>query len=468
MPADLDDLFVGLARAADAVPLGAAERARCRGRQRNRNQAVLAAAVVLLVAVGVVAGLRPQRHDAQPVAPVRPLTEVGSPIEFGGKASAAYSTIAGERSFTAWRSADGTVRVVAQDLHTAAVAWPARSLGRFDDFASVTAVPQALLVFVVPDSDAVPLNDIYPDREIHVLDPATGRERWKVKSAVADSLLVNDRGLVRTEAGTGRTEAFDWSTGATLWSVPAGADRAQYTVGMRTANDEDITRQTDDRMVQVTKSGQVRVVDTTDGRLLKTTTIPAPGQGYTFIAYEGWLFNNERSAGVTSPFRVRATDLSSGNSSVLLDLPAGHEVGSLWPCGSGRLCVSETDRDVNTTVRAIEVAGGQQLWQMAGPRGGAYGFSMRGYSMLAGNEATLLDPSGRPVTAITGSDSLHWLGDDGLLVVTKEGTVQKMRLSDGRTTTLGQMPVPASMCVNTDTRIVCPSETEVRTWSLTG
>ncbi|MCO8271923.1 PQQ-like beta-propeller repeat protein [Actinoplanes sp. TRM 88003] len=468
MPTDLDDLFGDLSRTADTIPLAPAEQARRRGRQRNRNQALVAAAVVALVAVGVSVAVRPRPHETHPAGLAPPLTEVGSPFEFGGRATFSLSSIDDDRFFTGWRAGDGTVKVVAANLHSNQVVWPARTIGRFDDFSGVTALPQALLVFTVPDRDAVPLNDTNPDREIHVLDPADGRERWKFKAPVADDLLLDDKVLVRTSAQTGRTEAFDWKTGATRWSLPPGDDRPAYTVGLRTADDINLTRFTGDRMVQVTRSGQVRMLNVADGRLLRTTTIPAPREGYTFVAYEGWLYNYERSGAVDSPFRVRATDLSTGNTSVVFDAAARHTVSALWPCGSGRICLSDADLDQNTLVRTVEVASRKQLWQVEAGRGGAFGSSMRGYTLLGGSDgATVIDANGRSVYT-TRTESLDWLSDDALLAVAADGTVSRLQLADGRPTALGRMPMAINMCVNNETRMVCPSETEVRVWSLTG
>ncbi|MGK5678739.1 outer membrane protein assembly factor BamB family protein [Actinoplanes sp. URMC 104] len=482
MPADLEELFGGLGRAADTIPLVPAERARRRGEQRTRNQAAVAAAVVVLVAVGVLVGLRVQRQQTHPADVVRPLPPVGAPIGFGEAAVNVSTAIAGDRAYTSWRTADGWVRVVAADLRTGARSWTARTVARSDDYSGVAALPQAVAVFVVPDGDDVPSVGTTANRRVHVLDPLTGRERWKRDLGGADDVLLNSHALVRMAAGTGRTEAYDWLTGAIRWSVPPGTDRPVRTVAVREPDEQHGAVSTDDRLVQVTEAGRVRVVHVADGQAVPKVTIPAPGQADTHVAYGDILYNSERSGGTTSPWRVRATDLGTLESWVVLTLPAGHDVDSMWPCGYKRLCVMAMGRAYpQTTVRSVDVAERRTVWQL-GDFDGGYGGSMGEHTLIGtiGQKpaATLYDSAGRPVY-VNRTDAVDWLGTDALLVqpLGGPGLVQRVRLTDGRATALGWLPAPAAAhpagdavapCVHNGERLVCPSSVDVRIFSLTG
>ena len=467
MPADLDELFTDLGRTADAIPLGPAERARRRGRRRNRNAAALVAAVVCLIALGVAVGVRHERRTDHPVAPPGPLPMVGAPLPYGGPARYAVSTVSDGRAFTAWQSADREVRVNATDLRTGAPSWSARTVGRFDELGGVTALAAAVMVVVVPDSSAVPPTGAGPDRTAYVYDPATGRFRWKLAFGVADDLVVHERMLVRMSAATGRTEAFDWVTGDRRWQVPPGADRPRRTMGMRTGDHR--AALTDDRLIQVTEAGAVRVRDLGTGSLSATVaTLRPPREGYDYLAYDGWLYSTERSGGTTTPFRVVGTYLGGNGPVVLQDVGPGHVIGPMWPCGAGLLCLVDSDTRLNTTVRAINVGYRRQVWQFA-LSSGATGFSQQGYTLLAAREAALLDPDGRQLYGRPEA-YVDWLGPDAVLSlpVLAAGTAVRVDLTTGRQTVLGEVPARVHACVNTADRLVCPGPADLRLYRLSG
>ncbi|NMO52554.1 PQQ-binding-like beta-propeller repeat protein [Actinoplanes sp. TBRC 11911] len=476
MPTNLDQLFERLGQQADAIPLATAEQARDHGRRRTRRQAMISAALaVCLVAVGVGATLyRPRHGPGQTAGPAstRPLPEVGSPFRFGAEARQALSTIAGPRAFTGWQTGDGTIRVTAADLHTGKPAWATRTVGRFDDLARVYALPQALLVSVVPDRDAIPLNDYNPDTTTYVYDPATGKLRWKYASGASDDEVFHDRVLVQTSAKTGATTAYDWVTGAVRWTLPGGSDRTVSTLGMGTADNSMQASFTDDRLIRVLKSGQVQVRNITTGAPLLTAKIPAPGPASVFVAYDGQLFDAGRTGDATTPFRVEGTKLTGDGgdpSSGLLVLPAGREVQSMWQCGSGRLCLLDTDGSASSSVVALDFAQRRTLWRADVGIGGADGYFRHGTTVVGGSQLLVLDQNGKKVLSLQ-SGGLEWLSDDALLATpgTGAGVATRVHLPDGRQTVLGTLPAQQNPCRNNADRLVCPSDTDVRIFSLSG
>jgi outer membrane protein assembly factor BamB len=431
---------------------------------------------VCLVATGLGVALYRPRHDPRQTVgptPTHALPEVGSPLVFGATARQVLSSIAGQRAFTGWQTEDGTIRVTAADLHTGKPVWAPRPVGKFDDLARVYALPQALLVSVVEDRDAVGLDGHNPDTTTYVYDPADGRLRWKYASGVTDDEVFHDRVLVQTSAKTGVTTAYDWVTGTVRWTLPGGSDRPVSTLGMGVAEDSTLPSFTDDRLVRVLKSGQIQVRDITTGALLRTAGIRPPGPASTFLAYDGQLFDAERTDGATSPFLVRGTNLIDNGiaSSIgLLVLPAGHQVEGLWQCGSGRLCLVDTDANANSSVAALDVAQRRVLWRVdVGPQGTS-GFFRHGTTMVGDSgQLAAFDRNGKKVFGMQ-SGQLEWLDEDALLAMpgTGAGVAVRVRLSDGRQTTLGTLPERPQPCVNNADRLVCPSNTGVRIWSLSG
>jgi outer membrane protein assembly factor BamB len=118
----------------------------------------------------------------------------------------------------------------------------------FDAFwVRVYALPQALLVSVVEDRDAVGLDGHNPDTTTYVYDPADGRLRWKYAWGATDDEVFHDRVLVQTSAKTGVTTAYDWVSGAVRWTLPSGSGRPVKTIGMGAADDSTQASFTDNR-----------------------------------------------------------------------------------------------------------------------------------------------------------------------------------------------------------------------------
>ena len=463
MSADLDELFADLGRQADALPLVSAAQARRRGRQRSRTQLAVVAAAVLTVTVGVTGFLaRPDRHADQTVAPtpsVRTLTEVGSPIDFAGTAMSAQAEVVGDRVVAVWE-VNRSINVSAVDLHTGALEWTTliSTTAPLGTTMSVQAAGSAVTVTVAEANDTT--------QTVYVYRVADGDLLWKRIVAPRDEVLWTDRFLVHRAAATGRTDAFDWVTGDERWSVPPLAEGPI----VRTVTADR------DRLVQVAEDGQVRVLSLVDGALLDTATIPranAPGENSTVIAYDEWVVHDSVPCCDTAAYRVSATNLDSGESKVLAGAGVGHRFGGLDRCGPDRICVLDLQVGNRSEITAIDVTGGKDLWRVPGPDG-ATGISARGEHTLVGGPSgpgALYDGAGRVTKQFPrGVDVLWWRHSRVLVLppVSAGGNVLAVRTSDGRTDTPGSIPARIGPCAHTDERLVCPTGTALRIWSLSG
>ena len=483
MPADLDDLFTTLGRQADAVPLGPAADARERGVRRRRNRALLAGAAAVLVAGG--AGVAVWRSDpgprpvpAAPPGTVRGMVEVGSPLKPGGTADTTWTqtVTADGRLYAARETQQAESTIVAIDLATATKLWESAPFHPFYDYAGPIAVPGALLVSDSTTLDKVPV--------LHVLDPATGRTRWKLPWRTPDEIVVGDGVLARLVAATGVTEAFDLNTGNVLWSAPAGQDRSAHIVGLQSGPYDEVrnligpkTTLSDDGLVQITRGGRVTVRDIRSGTE-RTTGRTGRAGSVTAVAHEGELFTAYRATG-GDDVQIRVTDLTDGASRVLYTAKTDRQgVGSFVPCGPERLCVGRFDKQQSrSTVVSIDTKTGEERWT-AGLRTQVNGDLLtRGSRVLRGDiaETALFDAKGRTVYA--GAGEGRWIDDQSVLWTEPSGdtgsTVSVVAAGNGWKKKLGSLPGHTGNCSLTGDFLACPVATmnpfrpELRIWRFT-
>ncbi|GAA4591979.1 hypothetical protein BJY16_000465 [Actinoplanes octamycinicus] len=451
MPTDLDELFTALGRQADAIPIAPAELARRRGRRRSRNQAAIAAAVAVCLVAGGIAGLlhRPGRHATPAVSPsARALTPVGAPIWLGGTLAADTSAVAGGRAFTEWQTADGTIHLLAADLTTGAGVWTAQRPGKPGELSSLWAVSQTVM--------------LSSESTVSVYDAADGRVRWELPVAGNDRVLPHERGLIRL-SGTGQTALYDWRSGKRQWSLDGLGDGPVAAIVTRTEGQRMMDVRTDDRLVQVSRAGQVRVVSVGTGTVTRSLTVPPPAERGMTIAYQGWLITQEAAG---RAYRVRATDLGSGASAVVFTAPAGNELHSV-DMFRERLFLLDGS-PTGTRVVTVDPRQGRQLGEFP-TADRVNGLAASDRRVLAGGQGIteLYDENGRSLYRAPDAD-IHWLTPETLLRVTASGTVERIRVADGRVEPLGEIPLQLGECAFTTDRLACPVADGLRIWSLTG
>ncbi|MFC7275147.1 PQQ-binding-like beta-propeller repeat protein [Paractinoplanes rhizophilus] len=466
MPVDLDEMFTGLARHADGIPLGTAERARQRGRQRSRRQAVAvsAALAVVLVMAGSAAALARHGRADHPVVPATPaLPEVGPPIPVHAKLRDAATVIAGGRAYTARQDDKGGIEVNATDPHTGAVLWTRAGVVNGASLVNLAAVsPAVLLTANTQAGDPA-------ERLVTALRPSDGARLWSAVMIGDEVLIPHDRVVVQWSPSTGQTSAYDWATGTKRWSLAAGSDPVVRTMGVRAAGDMTPYSFTGDWLVQVTRSGHAQVRDIRSGELLHTVAAGTPRADGTITAIDGRLFTEE---GGPAGYRLRVTDLSTpaGTSAVVFSEAVGHSLAGFDLCGADRLCLLDQEAGGRTTLAAVDLATRRTLWRVAGPEHGS-GVSSLGGAILVGGEGTavLYNAAGRSVFRAPDSQ-VEWLTAGKLVVLPLHaaGAVMTVDTADGRATRLGEVPVRVGACAHTPDRLVCQTTSALHFWVLTG
>lgn len=436
MPADLDDLFLTLRQHADAIPGGGAADARRLGtRRRKRMRALTTAALaVCLATAGTAVYLFvPPRSPASPA------------LSYGAEAREATSAIEGDMVFTAWVAKDGEAGVQAATLSTGTSRWRVRMQGHVKSLRGVIALPHAVLM--VADGNAT------------VLDPPTGRKLWTFPYEVSDDLIYYDDLLVRQEKKTGVTHAYDWASGDLRWEQPATADPPQRTLGMFVPSDAERVGRfgipltfKDPRLVQVTRSGAVRIRDARTGTLMQTRSAAAI-DGLPPVAFDGRLYSVDRSP----RFAVRVTELTGPSRSRVVH--TGADISAIAPCGDERVCVTD-----HSGLTAITIGDGRQAWRVPAPEGaGSIQFLGDGLVVDGPGEQVLYGTDGKRLAAgrLGRLDGRHVL----IFPNAVGEEIVRVTAATGAQENAGSMPDAGFGCTWATDKLACPgpSALEIRT-----
>ncbi|GLY98679.1 PQQ-binding-like beta-propeller repeat protein [Actinoplanes sp. NBRC 103695] len=426
MPADLDDLFLTLRRHADAIPGGGSADARRLGtRRRNRMRALTTAALAVCLAAGTAVYL---------LAP--PRSAVSPALSYGTEAREATSAIEGDVVFTAWVAKDGEAGVQAATLSTGASRWRVGMPAHIENLRGVIALPHAVLM--IADGTAT------------VLDPPTGRQLWTFPYQVSDDLIYYDDLLVRQEKETGATRAYDWATGDVRWEQPATADPPQRTLGMFVPSDAERVGRfgipltfKDPRLVQVTRSGAVRIRDARTGTLTQTRGAAAMDD-LPPVAFDGRLYSVDRSP----RFAVRVTELTGPSGSRVVH--TGADISAIAPCGDDRVCVAD-----RSGLTAITIGDGRQAWRVPAPEGaGSIQFLGDGLVVDGAGEQALYGTDGRRLAAgrLGRLDGRHVL----ILPNAVGEEIVRVTPATGAQENAGPMPDAGFGCTWATDKLACP------------
>ncbi|MEH1129082.1 outer membrane protein assembly factor BamB family protein [Micromonospora sp. CPCC 206061] len=489
MSTDLERMFTALGRDADGIPLGDPSTARHRGERRRRTQLVAAGlATAGALAAGLTGGSWLARDAAgpEPVAPppdgpvqLGPARPLGKEIRYGDQqVRFGLTAIAGNRAYAGWQEEDGTLRVAAADLETGKAAWPARTLGEFDDSNGIIAVPQALLAIGEHNDGTV------PDQLLYVVDPDTGRVRWELPFDMnGDDLLFYDSALVHvTEAGA--ISARDWSTGRVVWDEAPPADPPVASLGMYgpadplpgSSNGAFPAHLSDPRMLQITAGGALVVRDSATGAVRSTRPGVGIGADAHYLAYDGRLFGAHRGTG---PNRVVVAEVDGGGAARELHKAAsGRSYYDLAPCGSDRICLLDGGAtEAPAEIAAVDVASGLEIWRKQAPAGAQRLLPSGARVLVTGSGAqpdemssALFDHDG---TQLLGEEdrraSLAWVST-GTLLSFGGGKLAGVTAADGSRQELGDSPLEGLMtprfCSWTERRLACPGSTGFRVWDI--
>ncbi|BEL11787.1 hypothetical protein Q0Z83_099780 [Actinoplanes sichuanensis] len=358
MPADLDELFTALSRQADAIPLAGVERARQRGRQRRaRGRAALAAAAVVLVALGTGLAVHRPNPRPEPLLPatdparIRGMAPVGEPLRIADGRMWNNTRIAGDRVIGFSADGNGGHETTAVDARTGAALW--RISARESYYRGVATTPKVVILLreLEVRSEAM---DEPVERILEFHDPATGAKTWELRHTDRDRFVLHQDVLVRLIGATTAIEGYDLVRGRKLWTAPAGSTPdddslppARMISGMATGaitedrtgsvlfNPEyaDAVPMSDDRLVDMSRSGLVTIRDIRTGQV--RSTMPGRAGAEDLSAYEGTIYTVVRGDGALNG--IAAADR------VIYRNEQPWYFESHIPCGRDRLCVIEND-----------------------------------------------------------------------------------------------------------------------------
>jgi outer membrane protein assembly factor BamB len=489
MPTDLDRMFTALGRDADDIPLGDPSTARRRGEGRRRARFIAAGlATACVLAAGLTGGSWLARDAAgpEPVAPppdgpvqLGPARPLGDEIRYGGQqVRFGLTAIAGNRAYAGWQEEDGTLRVAAADLETGKVAWPARTLGEFDDSNGIIAVPRALLAIGERNDGTV------PDQQLYVVDPDTGRTRWELPFDInGDDLLFYDSVLVHvTEAGA--ISARDWDNGKVVWDEAAPADPPVASLGMYgptdappgSSNSAFPAHLSDPRILQITAGGALVVRDSATGAVRSTRPGIGIGADSHYLAYDGRLYGTHRGTG---PNRVVVAEVDGdGAARELSKAASGRSYLDMVPCGDDRICLlGGKGLEESTEIAAVDVASGREIWRKPAPNGAQQLVPGGARVLVAGMAGT----SGETSSALFDHDGTQLLGEadqraalawvsTGTLLSFGNGKLAAVTAADGSRQELGDSPLKdlqtPRFCSWTHLRLVCPGLTGFQVWDI--
>ncbi|MEV4275387.1 PQQ-binding-like beta-propeller repeat protein [Actinoplanes xinjiangensis] len=496
MPADLDDLFTTLSRQADAIPLAGVEHARRRGRQRRaRGLAALAAAAVVLVIAGTGLALNRPHTTPEPLLPatdparLRGLAPVGEPLRIAEGRMWNNTRIAGERVIGFSSDGNGGHETVALDARTGATLW--RITGRESYYRGVatTSTVVMLLRELASQSEAV-LEPTARILEFH--DAVTGEKTWELPHTDHDRFVLHEDVLVRLIGETTVIEGYDLATGRKLWTAPPGhtpGDTSSLVPapprlisGMRVEADggddadgttwalggpdtADAIPYTDDRLVDMSRSGKVTIRDIRTGEV-RSTASGRPNAEH-LLAYEGTVYTQVRVGdliGVASLDRILYQYREEDSWSY-----AAH-----FPCGRDRLCVIEdrpiTEERSESRIVLIDAKSGKVLRTTgAVPRHGEN--SMRAGRILTsgtGQKATTLyDENGAARYSDYGVGG--FVDDGNALSMSQDAgdrrfTVRGVSTVDYQKVELGVIPEISGRCDWNEEILTCPTGRELGIW----
>jgi hypothetical protein len=481
---DLGQLFGALQSDADLVPSADVSVIRALGRRRRIRQTASGVVAVGLVVAAVVAGpaLSPTAKRSPVDTPAgvtfAPLRTVGGEdITYGAEAPGSLqvvtTTVADGRGYVLWQSDHGVAKAAAVDLGTGRRLWGPVTVDASDGWMAIYAAPQAVAVIAASDAGAARMT---------VLDPRTGDKTWQRQLGVFDGLAY-DSAIVLADHSTGTTEAVDWRTGETLWTVTDPSGSLVSVLGMRVSNDLSQPGSnlpySDPRLVEVGGDRTVRVYDVLSGQLLGTRA----ALGNEVLAYNGTVFSI-RDSTATVPNQVLAYDvLRTDVPRVVYQSPHGSpRLRAVVPCGTRRICLVEgygTNNGADAEVVAVDLDARASVWRVRSgdldalvPMGdrvlGRAGDGLTG--IYGADHSTVLVPRGSAGYADrvdSGSVLMLRPASDETQQAANDTYVVGVSVATGEQIALGRIEVWPSSCSWDLRYLLCGTATGFQVWRFT-
>ena len=379
----------------------------------RRTVWIVAAAVLALAGVVTAAVLYLTRGGYDDIE-FQTFADIGRIAASEENPSYAHTAVLGDRAYMAVERSDNRRDVVAAETGTAKQLWSVTTDTTSDRWLRLAAVPNALLVFADAIGATTP-------RELAVLDPADGAKLWSMNLFGEDDVRIFEDVLVVVDRTANRLVGRDLRSGRERWTqaTPKGPydfDTAVYTV----TTDEDLSgpglfaggpqaqvRDDDQRIVQISADRSARVIDATNGKVLRSRTNVAEPDDVV-LAHEDRLYAADGG------YQLAAYDLASMGEPRNLYRAADdrRRIGGLVPCGQDQVCLLETvssDR-ATTELVAVDTEKQGERWRKETP------------------ERQLLVPVGEHVMVASnlGDYAVEVFGPDGEQKVRGEGVAARV------------------------------------------
>ncbi|MGI5146048.1 Hsp70 family protein [Plantactinospora sp. CA-294935] len=358
-----------------ARPAGGTTPAGLAGLVRRRAVWIGAGALVALVGV-VVATLLYLTRDRYPGIDFAAFQEVDRIATREENSSALFTATGGERAYAAYQRNDQRLDIAVLDAESAQVdRWITTEAGaeRWD---WITALPDVLLV--KPEVTSTGTRG-----DMIAFDPANGAKLWSRQVGSDDKLYLFDEYVVVLDEIADALIGINARSGPE-WTLPNpkgeySSDSVVYPV--RTAGEvggaADPTgdapprnRGDEPRLVQIGVDDSIRVVDVTNGRVLKSRADAADTDDEV-LAYEGQLFVAPKTDG----YGLARYDLATlaTPTSIYNAVDKSRRPTALEPCGDKQVCLLEiAGSDAETTelvaVRTDRGAGQPAAWRKKVPQ----------------------------------------------------------------------------------------------------
>lgn len=337
----------------EAAVLPVAEATVERGRSRSRTRTAVtltAACLAVLATLALTVAVLRGRGTAEPPPPASVPT--ASPIAFQrltqvGRVDVkpprlSMATIAGGRGVFSWYD-EGRITVGAVDLATGREAWRRPIPDRYGDWMGTVVLPDAIITIGERDNGTV------PDKEMYVLDPATGTIRWHRGMDVNGfDILFTLTYVILADHQRRTTIAVDLGTGEERWQNTAPNGIA-VTVGTHDAADLTGPQMFGggsafgplvggDAFYQLAGDGVLTEYAVgsgqATGRAWGGVPVPVEGRPNSYLAYEGSLY-------IVDGGGLRRLDFDTGG---LVELHRSEsQLRDPIPCGDTAMCILEND-----------------------------------------------------------------------------------------------------------------------------
>ncbi|MDG4791401.1 PQQ-binding-like beta-propeller repeat protein [Micromonospora sp. WMMD1102] len=425
----------------------------------------------------VVATLLYLNRDPYPGLDFVPFREVDRIATQEKDPSVFFTATAGDRAYGAYQRTDRRLDIAVLDTESAKVErWITTEAGA-ERWNWIKALPDVLLV----KADVVGSTD---SGDLIAYDPANGAKLWSRQVHGADEFYFFDKYVVVLDGTADTLVGINARTGRE-WRQPSpkgeyDSDSAVYPVRTvrevggpaGSSGDAALPNRGDEpRLVQIGADDSIRVVDVTNGRVLKSRPDAADTDDVV-LAYEGQLFVAPKADG----YGLARYDLTTlaAPTSIYRAADKSRRPTALQPCGERQVCLLETaGSDAATTellaVRTDQDDSQRAAWRKKVPQAQEL--------LPVGERALVRLGVTEPVSKLFATDGAEKMSRDGiaarvdggnLLVFAKEPATYSQDVSiagvvaeSGEPTELGQLKevVPASCSWNTSV-VVCGARSE--------